>query len=334
MSRLEDALRAGRPALTAEMPTIDGGGVAEVERKLEPLGEWADAVNVTDNPGAHAHASSLAVALALHHRGVEPVMQLTGRDRNRLALQGDIVGAALHGIENFCFMTGDHPSSGDEPDAKGVFDLDGRGLVTLARTIAGGRYLSGRPIEPPPHLFVGAAETPDPGRVERALEKAHAGAEFLQLQLCFIPERLEAFVHAAQEAGLTERVALLPSISLVSSARSLRFMDEQVYGVDVPAETIASVERARDPAAACLDIAVELAEHALSLTGIAGLHLILFRRDAGVAELCTRLGIPPRAEREHAHRPSVAISARHHRPRPAVLRDRRAHQPDGPQEVR
>jgi methylenetetrahydrofolate reductase (NADPH) len=307
MSRLEEALRAGRTAITAEMPTIDGGGVAEVERKLEPLGEWADAVNVTDNPGAHAHASSLAVALALHHHCVEPVMQLTGRDRNRLALQGDIVGAALHGIENFCFMTGDHPSSGDEPDAKGVFDLDGTGLIRLARGIAGGRYLSGRPIEPAPHLFVGGAETPDPERIGRALDKAEAGAQFLQLQLCFVPERLEAFAAAARESGLTDRVALLPSISLLSSARSLRFMDEKVWGVDVPAKTIERIESAADPAAACLDLAAELAEHALSVPGVAGLHLISFRRDAGVAELCTRLGIPPRAEREHAHRPSVAI---------------------------
>jgi methylenetetrahydrofolate reductase (NADPH) len=297
VSRLEDALLAGRPAITAEMPTIDGGGVAEVERRLEPLGEWADAVNVTDNPGAHAHASSLAVALALHHRGVEPVMQLTGRDRNRLALQGDIVGAALHGIENFCFMTGDEPSSGDEPDAKGVFDLDGTGLVKLARTIGGGRYLSGRPIEPAPHLFVGAAEMPDPGRVERALAKADAGAQFLQLQLCFFPERLEAFAAAAVKSGLTKRMALLPSIALLSSARSLRFMDGNVFGVDVPAATIERIETASDPVAACLDLAVELAERALSLPGIGGLHLISFRRDGGVAELCTRLGIRPRAER-------------------------------------
>jgi methylenetetrahydrofolate reductase (NADPH) len=301
MSRLEDAILAGRPAITAEMPTIDGGGVAEVERKLEPLGEWADAVNVTDNPGAHAHASSLAVALALHHHGVEPVMQLTGRDRNRLALQGDIVGAALHGIENFCFMTGDHPTSGDEPEAKGVFDLDGTGLIRLARTIGSGRYSSGRPIEPAPHLFVGGAETPDPDRVSRALAKAEAGAQFLQLQLCFEPERLEAFAAEALP------ISFLPSVSLLSTPRSLRFMDEKVYGVDVPAATIERIEAAADPAAALLDLAVELAEHALSLPGVAGLHLISFRRDTGVAELCTRLGIRPRSEREHAHRPSLAI---------------------------
>jgi methylenetetrahydrofolate reductase (NADPH) len=307
MSRLEQALRAGRLAITAELPTIDAGGFAEVERKVAPLRPWVDAVNVTDNPGAHAHASSLAVSLALMYAGVEPVMQLTARDRNRLALQADVAGAALHGIENVCCMTGDAPTAGDEPDAKGVFDLDGLGIIELVRTLAGGRYLSGRALEPAPHLFVGAAEMPLAERVERALQKAEAGAGFLQLQLCFVPEQLEAFAVAARAAGLSERVALLPSIALVRGARSLRFIDEKVHGVDVPAATIARVEASGGQSAACLGLAADLAQHALSLDGIAGLHLISFRSDGAVAELCTRLGIRPTAEREHAHRPSVAI---------------------------
>jgi methylenetetrahydrofolate reductase (NADH) len=307
MSRLEDALLAGRLAITAEMPTVDGGGLAEVERKVAPLRAWVDAVNVTDNPGAHAHASSLAVSVALQRQGVEPVMQLTARDRNRLALEADLAGAALHGIENVCFMSGDAPTAGDEPEATGVFDLDAMAMLGLARTMAGGRYLSGRPLEPAPRFFAGAAEMALPERVGRALQKADAGARFLQLQLCFVPEQLEAFVTAARAAGLTERVALLPSISLVRSARSLRFMDEKVFGVDVPVATIERAEAAADQGAACLDLAAELAQHALSLPGVAGLHLISFRGDGAVAELCTRLGVRPRAEREHAHRPSIAI---------------------------
>jgi methylenetetrahydrofolate reductase (NADPH) len=307
VSRLEDALLAGRLAITAEMPTVDSGGLAEVERKVAPLRAWVDAVNVTDNPGAHAHASSLAVSLALQRQGVEPVMQLTARDRNRLALEADLAGAALHGIENVCFMSGDSPSAGDEPDAKGVFDLDAIGMLRLARGMAGGHYLSGRPLEPPPHFFAGAAEMTLPDRVERAAAKADAGAQFLQLQLCFVPEQLEAFAATAQSAGLSDRVALLPSISLVRSARSLRFMDEKVFGIDVPAATIERIQDAVDEGAACLDLAAELAAHALSLPGIAGLHLISFRPDGAVAELCTRLGVRPRAEREHAHRPSIAI---------------------------
>jgi methylenetetrahydrofolate reductase (NADPH) len=307
VSRLEEALRAGRLAITGEMPAVDGGGVAAVERKVAPLRAWVDAVNVTDNPGAHAHASSLAVSLALLRGGVEPVMQLTARDRNRLALQADLAGAALHGIENVCFMSGDAPSAGDEPEAKGVFDLDAIGMLRLARGMTEGRYASGRPLEPAPHFFAGAAEMALPERVERALGKADAGARFLQLQLCFVPAQLEAFAAAAQAAGLSGRVALLPSIALVRSARSLRFMDEKVLGVDVPAATIERAEAADDQSAACLDLAIELARHALSLPGIAGLHLISFRSDRAVAELCTRLGVRPRAEREHAHRPSIAI---------------------------
>jgi methylenetetrahydrofolate reductase (NADPH) len=307
VSRLEDALRAGRPVITAEMPTIDGGGLAEVQRKVAPLTDWADAVNVTDNPGANAHASSLGVAVALLRHGVEPVMQLTGRDRNRLALQADIIGAALHGVENVCCMSGDDPASGDEPDAKGVFDVDGMGLVALACSLAGGRYLSGRPIEPSPHLFVGAAEMPEVDRVERALQKAEAGAGFIQLQICFEPARLERFAAAAVEAGLARRVALLPSIPLLGSPRGLRFMDEKVFGVDVPANTIERVESAEDAGGVLLDLAAELAAHALSLPGIAGLHLISFRPDGAVGELCTRLGVRTRAEREHAHSSSVSI---------------------------
>src|SRR4051794_8781528 len=190
MSRLEDKLTSGRPALTAELPAVDGGGPAEVERRLEPLRDWVDAVNVTDNTAAHAHASPLAVAIASLQCGVEPVMQLVCRDRNRLALQSEIVGAAMHGIENLCCPTGDDVADGDEPEARAVFDLSGTDLVGLARTLSEGRYLSGRPLDPAPRLFIGAVETagspPFDGRLERAERKAAAGARFLQLQIGFV----------------------------------------------------------------------------------------------------------------------------------------------------
>jgi methylenetetrahydrofolate reductase (NADPH) len=144
MPTLEDKLRAGQRVITAEMPAIDGGGVAEVRRQLAPMEDWLDAVNATDNTAAHAHASPLAVAIALKQCGVEPIMQLVCRDRNRLALQSDIAGAALHGIENLVALTGDDVTAGDEPEAKRVFDLDSPQLIALARTMAEGRYLSGR----------------------------------------------------------------------------------------------------------------------------------------------------------------------------------------------
>jgi methylenetetrahydrofolate reductase (NADPH) len=299
MSRLADRLAAGQLAITAELPAIDGGGMEQLERDLEPLRDWVDAVNVTDNTAAHAHASSLAVSIATLQIGVEPVMQLVGRDRNRLALQSDIVGAAMHGIENLCCLTGDDVTAGDEPAAQRVFDLGGPEIVALARTLSDGRYLSGRPLDPPPTLFIGAVETagapPFEPRLDRAVQKADAGARFIQLQIGFVPEYLEQFMDAAGD--LRERVALMPSISLLRSARALHFLNDKVPGVEVPDEVIARVEAAADQEAECFELAVELAQHAMSVEGVAGLHLISFRKDSGIGELCRRLGIPPLAER-------------------------------------
>jgi methylenetetrahydrofolate reductase (NADPH) len=312
VSRLERAIDAGRFVVTAELLTVNSGGFDAVQTHFAPYAEYVDAVNATDNTSAHAHASPLAIAIALKQLGMEPVMQLTCRDRNRLGLEADIVGAALHGIENICCLTGDDVTAGDEPEARRVFDLDSTQLVALGATIANGMYLSGRKIDPPPRLFLGAVENPGAPpydyRVDRAIKKVRAGARFLQLQISFEPKRLEAFMHEAVQKGLAERCAVIPSICLVRSARSLRFIDEKVPGVAVPAETIERCERAADPEAECFELACELAEHARSLPGVAGLHLISFRREAGIARLCTRLGIPTREEREMSgYRRPVAV---------------------------
>jgi len=301
MSRLEEAIAAGRFVVTAELLTIDTGGLEAVHERFAPFEDWVDAVNATDNTAAHAHASSVGVAIALQQLGMEPVMQLVCRDRNRLALQADIMGGALHGIENICCLTGDDVTAGDEPEARRVFDLDGPQLVATAQTLASGRYLSGRKIDPPPHLFIGAVENPGAPpfeyRVERALKKVEAGARFLQLQLCFHTDLLGRFMAEAVAQGLAARAAILPSICLVRSPAALRFVDEKVPGIEVPAEMIERCDGADDPEAECFELGCELAEHALSLPGVAGLHLISFRREAGIARLCRRLGIPTRAER-------------------------------------
>lgn len=302
MPTLEDKLRAGQRVITAEMPVVDGGGLAEVRRQLAPMQDWLDAVNATDNPAAHAHASPMAVAVALRQCGVEPIMQLVCRDRNRLSLQSEIVGAAMHGIENLVALTGDDVSAGDEPEAKRVFDLDSPQLIAVASRLAEGRYLSGRPLEPAPRLFVRAVENPAAPpveyRVERALMKAHAGARFFQLQIGYEPDLLERFVAQAEAVGLTDEAALIPSVTILRSANALRFIDAKVPGVAVPREVIDRVEAAADQQQACFALAYELASHALSLPGVAGLHFISFRKDAGIAKLCTQLGLEPRIERE------------------------------------
>ncbi|HEX3225748.1 MAG TPA: methylenetetrahydrofolate reductase [Gaiellaceae bacterium] len=302
MSRLEDAIAAGRFVVTAELLTVNAGGLDAVHERFEPFEDYVDATNATDNTAAHAHASPLAVAVALKQLGMEPVMQLTCRDRNRLALEADLAGAALHGIENICCLTGDDVTAGDEPEARRVFDLDSIQLLALGETMRRGTYLSGRKIDPAPRLFLGAVENPGAPpydyRVDRALKKVRAGARFLQLQVSFEPERLAAFMHEAVAQGLDKQCALIPSICLVRSPSALRYMDENVPGITVPAETIERCERAADQEAECFDVACELAERARSLPGVAGLHLISFRKEAGIARLCRRLGIPTREERE------------------------------------
>jgi methylenetetrahydrofolate reductase (NADH) len=312
---LEEKVSAGQTVITAEMPVIDGGGLHEIRFQLAPMKAWVDAVNATDNPAARAHASPLSVAIALRQCGVEPIMQLVCRDRNRLALQADIVGAAMHGIENVLCLTGDDVIAGDEPEARRVFDLDGPQLVAVARTLAAGRYLSGRALQPAPHLFVGAVENPWAPpveyRVERALIKAQAGARFLQLQIGYRPEVLEDFMAVAVDCGLTDRAALIPSITILRSANALRFIDAKVPGIEVPSAIVERVEAAADQQEACFDLAYELASHALAQPGVAGLHFISFRKDAGIAKLCTRLGLEPRIEREkslaYAHDAAVTL---------------------------
>jgi methylenetetrahydrofolate reductase (NADPH) len=312
MSRLEEALVAGRFVVTSELVTVDSGGFDAVRERFAPYADYVDATNATDNTSAHAHASPLAVAIALKQLGMEPVMQLTCRDRNRLALEAELAGAALHGIENVLCLTGDDVTAGDEPEARRVFDLDSIQLLALGAALAGGTYLSGRKLDPPPKLFLGAVENPGAPphdyRVDRALKKVRAGARFLQMQVSFRPEQLEAFLAEAVAKGLSERCALLPSICLVRSPTALRYIDAHVPGIEVPPALVERCERAADSEAECFEVAVELAEHARSLPGVAGLHLISFRREAGIARLCERLGIPPRAERETSgYRRPVAV---------------------------
>jgi methylenetetrahydrofolate reductase (NADPH) len=242
VSRLEDAINAGRFVVTAELLTVNAGGLDAVHERFAPFEDYVDATNATDNTAAHAHASPLAVAIALKQLGMEPVMQLTCRDRNRLGLEAEIAGAALHGVENICCLTGDDVTAGDEPEARRVFDLDSIQLLALGSSMTQGVYLSGRKIEPAPKLFLGAVENPGAPpydyRVERAWKKVHAGARFLQLQVSYEPQRLSAFMHEAVEKGLATACALIPSICLVRSPSALRYMDENVPGITLPAETI------------------------------------------------------------------------------------------------
>lgn len=316
MSTLERKLDARAFVVTAEMPVIDGGGQADVLRHLEPMRPFVDAYNATDNPSAHAHVSPLAVSIGLLRAGAEPIMQLACRDRNRLGLEAELMGAAMHGVTNISCMTGDDVTAGNEPETRRVFDLDSLQLLQVARVLEHGHYLSGRAINPAPHFLLGAVENPGTPpfeyRVRRAAKKALAGARFLQLQICYRPELLARFMRAAHDTGLSARVALIPSICILRTVGGMRFVATKVPGVDVPPEIVRRVEQARDAEQECEEIAYEQATHALAQPGVAGLHFISFRKDAGIATLCTRLGIAggrKSKEREttDGHSASVAV---------------------------
>ena len=300
MSQFEELItKTKEQVFTAEFPVIDGEGFAKVEKYAKRLMPWFVAVNATDNTAAHAHASNVASAIAMKMHGIEPIMQVVCRDKNRLAIQADIVGASLHGIENICALTGDDVTAGDETEARRVFDLDGPQLVRLATTIGRGEYMSGRKIEPAPHLFVGAVENPSAPpfeyRVQRVAKKVAAGARFLQLQISYHPDRLEKFCQGVVAAGLDRHVALLPTIVLIKGVRPLKFMNEKVPGISVPQDVIDRVEKASDQAEEAYQQTLEFSKHALSLPGVRGLHVTDFRHDDTLDRLMTDLGRTPRS---------------------------------------
>jgi methylenetetrahydrofolate reductase (NADPH) len=297
---LQSLLESGaRPVITAELPSVDGGGLDKVNERLAAIAPYVDAINATDNPAAHAHASNVSIAIAMLQAGVEPIMQVVCRDKNRLAIQADIVGASMHGVRNICALTGDDVTAGDEPEARRVFDLDGPQVVAVATGLANGHYVSGRKIDPAPDLFVGAVENPfappTPYRIERAKIKSDAGARFLQTQIGYQPDLLEKFVAGCNDNGVTERTSLLVTVVLVKRAGALRFMDREVPGISVPADVIDRVAGASDEAEAAYQLVLEQCQHALSLPGVAGLHLTDFRHDGSLGRLVEDLGLAARA---------------------------------------
>jgi len=293
-----------RPVLTAELPSVDGGGLDKVRESLQSIAPYVDAVNATDNPAAHAHASNVATAIAMVQAGVEPIMQVVCRDKNRLAIQADIVGASMHGVRNICALTGDDVTAGDEPEARRVFDLDGPQVVAVARGLADGHYVSGRAIDPAPDLFIGAVENPFappvPYRVERAKIKSDAGARFLQTQIGYQPKLLEQFISGCVDNGVTETTSLLVTVVLVKRAGAMRFMDREVPGISIPAEVIDRVANASDEAEAAYQQVLEQCHHALSLPGVSGLHLTDFRHDGSLGRLVEDLGLARQPARQDA----------------------------------
>lgn len=284
---LEGLLSAGRFVVTAEVTPPLSADAATLLVRAAPLKGKADAVNVTDGAGARTTMSSLAAAAILVRAGIEPVLQMACRDRNRIALAADLIGAAALGVTNILALHGDDPEGGDLPEAKPVYDLDSRGVMALARQLSeDGTLPSGRAVEPPPRLFIGGADTPfDPPagwRPTALLAKAEAGADFVQTQFCFDPAVAGRYLARLAEAGLTERLSIILGVGPLASARQARWMNENLHGVSVPESVIERLERAADPAAEGRKLCIELIQSLAEIPGVAGVHLMAPQQKAEV----------------------------------------------------
>ena len=294
----ELCINRARPVVTAELRSFDGGDLSVVEKELAELTPYVDGINITDNPAAHAHASNTAMAIAVKSLGGNPIMQIVCRDKNRLAMQADLVGASMFGVENFCALTGDDVTAGDEKEARRVFDLDGPQLISVMTGISQGNYLSGRKLKNEPHMFIGSVENPTAPpleyRVDRALKKVDAGAKFIQLQICYQTEMLENFMRGCVLNGVAERAAILPTVVFTKSARPLNFMDNSVPGISVPKAVIDRVANSDDQAEESYQLVKEQVVHALGLPGVAGIHLTDFRHDGSLQRVLQELGLGPK----------------------------------------
>jgi methylenetetrahydrofolate reductase (NADPH) len=276
-SELQARLRSGQFVVTAEITPPVSTDPAEFLRRAMPLKGLATAVNVTDGAGAKVHLSSLATAHFLVQSGIEPIFQMTCRDRNRLALQGDLLGAASLGIHNILVLAGDDPKAGDQPDAKPVYDLDSRALIALARRMSDeGTLPSGTEIEKKPELFIGAADIPadpKPGWEPKGLlAKAQAGAHFVQTQFCMDTGLVRRYAARLREIGF--KLPILIGIAPIPSARSARWMKEKLFGTVIPDEIVERLERAKDPKAEGRKICVEILRELAQIPGIAGAHVM------------------------------------------------------------
>ncbi|HTG82023.1 MAG TPA: methylenetetrahydrofolate reductase [Geobacteraceae bacterium] len=283
ISKLQHKLDAGEFVVTAEVCPPKGSDCAEFLTKAKALKGIADAINVTDNQGANMRISPLAAAALLVREGIEPIFQITCRDRNRMALQSDLLGAAALGVRNVLALTGDHISFGDHRQAKPVFDLDSVQLLGAIAELGRGRDLAGNPLCGAPTFFAGAAAAPEAEPFEATLfkleKKVAAGARFLQTQAVFDPSRLSAFREAVAPLG----VKVIAGILLLKSARMARFITANIPGLRVPDHLVAELESSADPLSAGVEIARRLAREAKPFCD--GIHVMAMGREDLIPEI-------------------------------------------------
>ena len=303
ISKLQQVLTKGAFAVTGECGPPRGADPDVVNEKVEHLKGFVDAVNVTDNQTAIVRMSSIAASTHLLNKGLEPVMQMVTRDRNRIALQSDIMGAYSLGIRNILCLSGDHQTFGSQPDAMNVFDIDSMHLIRTVRDMRDeGKDMSGHELKSPPRMFIGAAANPfaDPFeyRVIRLAKKIDAGVDFIQTQCIYNMDRFKEWMKMAREEGLTEKVHIMAGVTPLKSAGMANYMATKVAGMDIPEpvlKRIAGVPKdkaSKEGITMCIETIAELRE----IEGVHGVHIMAIEWEEKVGEIVKAAGLLPRPE--------------------------------------
>ncbi len=302
-SNLEKILTAGHFAFTGELGPPRGADVEAVRKKAAFLKGNVDSVNITDNQTAMVRMSSWAASLLAIEEGLEPNYQMVCRDRNRLAMQADILGAYAHGIRNILCLSGDHQQFGDHPESKGVFDIDSMQLIAMVKNMRDeGKFLGGADLDGRPGMFIGAAANPfaDPfeWRVHRLAKKIAAGADFVQTQCIYNMEKFRTWVKQANDMGLTEKCYLLAGVTPMKSVGMARYMKNNVPGMDVPDEIITRLKGAEKGKVADegIKIACEQIEEFKEMKGVHGVHLMAIEWEHKMPEIAERAKVLPRPQ--------------------------------------
>ena len=287
-SKLQQKLLDKVFVYTAETTPPDASDKETLLKNVMPLKGVADAVNVTDSPGAKVHMSSLTASIILAQNDIDPILQLTVRDRNRLALQGDLVGASALGVHNILCLGGDDPKNGDQPETKIVNDIDSLTFVSIADMMRKEKkFPSGTLIDPAPKLFIGGAEVPTQGKPNpnKILNKINNGVDFFQTQYVFDPKVLNEYMKVLGDEGILEKTNFIIGIGPFASAKSARWMNENLFGVDVPDQIIKRLEGAENQKEESKKICLELIESFREIKGVNGVHLMGHKKEEVISEI-------------------------------------------------
>lgn len=300
-SKLEKILEAGHFAVTGELGPPRGANKEVVRKKAAYLKGIVDAVNITDNQTGVVRMSSWGACLFALQEGLEPNFQMVCRDRNRIAMQSDILAAYAHGIRNMLCLSGDHQQFGDHPLSKGVFDIDSIQLIAMVKKMRDeGKFLNGDEIDEPPKIFIGAAANPfaEPfeWRVHRLAKKILAGADFIQTQCIYDMNRFRAWIQQANDMGLTEKVHILAGLTPLKSGGMARYMAKNVSGIIIPEPIIDRIVKAKKPAEEGIKLCVEQIEELKEMKGVHGVHIMAIEWEQKVAEIAERAKLLPRPQ--------------------------------------